>query len=357
MDDRRRLLDALEIQRAGCEQVSPLYGRLLATVIADVHAGGPCWPLLSDMSPDPIAEAFVLRFMGGVHRLVLEGNAPALAAYFPTTGGAFDPDRDDPSAVFLETVVAHHDALAAALHRPVQTNEVGRCAAMLPAFLHVARETGLPLRMLEIGASGGLNLRWDQYRYEGGADGTAFGDPASPVRFDTYRDPRPDVSGDATVIERRGCDRRPIDPSTPDGQLTLRSFVWPDQAVRHAQLDAALEVAARVPAVVDEADAGEWVAAALATPRPGCASVVYHSIVWQYLAPGTQGTALAAIQAAGAAATPGAPVAWVRFEPAPDPTAGVDVDVRLWPGGQRRALVRSGYHGKPVRVSPEPGSG
>jgi len=58
-----------------------------------------------------------------------------------------------------------------------------------------------------------------------------------------------------------------------------------------------------------------------------------------------------AIVTAGVDATADAPIAWLRFEPAPDPTKGVDVSVRLWPGGRERVLIRSGYHGKPVRVA------
>ena len=48
-----------------------------------------------------------------------------------------------------------------------------------PGFLTVAREAGLPLRILEMGTSAGLNLRWDYFRYE--APGQAWGDARSPV--------------------------------------------------------------------------------------------------------------------------------------------------------------------------------
>lgn len=65
---------------------------------------------------------------------------------------------------------------------PVQTNEVGRCAALLFGFLTVAGKDPPPLRLLEIGASAGLNLRWDRYRYE--ANGFAWGPADSQVRVE-----------------------------------------------------------------------------------------------------------------------------------------------------------------------------
>jgi hypothetical protein len=286
----------------------------------------------------------------------LDGQGGDLARYYLSAGGHFDPAGDDPVPAFLATVEAHGPALTVALGQPVQTNEVGRCAALVPAFLALAAATGLPLRVLEVGASAGLNLRWDHYRYEGGTGASSYGDPASPLRFDdSYRDPRPDLAGTAAVAERRGCDRVPIDAGSAAGRLTLQAFVWPDQAARHTNLAAALEVAARVPVTIDRADAGNWVGEQLADPRPGVASVVYHSIVWQYLSDDTRRRFEDHVLAAGARATRDAPVAWLRFEPAPDPSLGVDVGLRVWPGGDERVLIRSGYHGKPVRRHPSQG--
>ena len=46
----------------------------------------------------------------------------------------------------------------------------------------LARQTARPLRLLEIGASAGLNLRWDRYCYS--APNASSGDRRSPVRFD-----------------------------------------------------------------------------------------------------------------------------------------------------------------------------
>ena len=64
-----------------------------------------------------------------------------------------------------------------------QTNDVLRSALLFPAFcLVAARAGGRPLGLVEIGTSGGLNLCWDQYRYEyGGAVG-------AKKRFDSFDD-------------------------------------------------------------------------------------------------------------------------------------------------------------------------
>ena len=60
---------------------------------------------------------------------------------------------------------AREAQLAATLAtRRTQTNEVARCAGLLPAFAAVAG--GRPLAQIEIGASAGLNGLWDHYAYE-----------------------------------------------------------------------------------------------------------------------------------------------------------------------------------------------
>ena len=131
---------------------------------------------------------------------------------------------------FRRALVEDADAIRALLDRPVQTNEVGRCAALLPGFFAIAQVTGLPLRLLEVGASGGLNLRWDRYRYE--ADEFAWGEPGSPVRIAFRLEGEVPPAPAVEIAERRGCDPRPVDPSTEEGRLTLLSFVWADQDKR-----------------------------------------------------------------------------------------------------------------------------
>src|SRR2546425_9850786 len=74
----------LRTQAEWCRKLgSPLYTALLSEAAADVEAGGACWRVLEGQEDEG---ALALRFMGAVHRLVLEGRAPELAPYYPSAG-------------------------------------------------------------------------------------------------------------------------------------------------------------------------------------------------------------------------------------------------------------------------------
>jgi hypothetical protein len=333
----------LRFQAFACGQVgSPLYERLLARAADDYEAGGPTRDLLESHEGDAGGSALALRMMGAVHRLVLEGAAPELAALYR----APDADPEPTWEAFRAVLAEHAGRLAALVDNPVQTNEVGRCAALLPAFLDVAARTGLPLRLLEVGASAGLNLAWSEYRYE--AAGFAWGAPSSPVRigFELAGGGIPDVP--VAVAEAAGCDATPVDPASEEGRLTLLSYVWPDQGERIERLRAALELAAARPAQVERAVAVEWAEGRLAEPTPGRATVVFHSVVMQYLSEERRRAFTGVLRKAGARADAGAPLAWLRMEPDGDRTA---VRLAVWPGGEDRLLARAGYHGNPVELA------
>jgi hypothetical protein len=339
---RAALLDTIETQRFGCEMSgSDLYSTILRFVADDVESDGPIAQLLEPVAEAPFGDAVILRLLGALHLLVLDGRAPGLAAHFPSAGG--QPGRGLAEAV-RATAVEHRDEVAFRLTQGVQTNEVGRSAALLGGYLEVAR-LGLPLRVLEVGASAGLNLLFDRYRYAS-ADGQVFGPPDSALVFDRpWPFGVPDLATPLVVQERQGSDVAPIDTSTAEGRLRLRSFVWGDQLDRLARLDGALAVAAAERPVVDSASAPDWLHDQLAAPAVGCTTVVSHSIMFQYLADDGRRRMLAAIDAAGRSATPEAPFAWLRLEP-----GGDQAELRLttWPGGTTHLLARSSYHGPPV---------
>jgi hypothetical protein len=339
-DQRGVLVKLFRGQAGWCQRLgSPIYGHLLERAADDLDAGGPVWRVVEPYIDRPFNFVHHLRLMGETHRLALAGEAPELAAHYPTTGG--DADADAAWQAFIALV----DERDITLDRPVQTNEVGRSAALLGGFLTVAAETGLGLRVLEIGASAGLNLRWDRFRYE--AADWAFGDSASPARVPCeYSGGRPPLPQTVWVVERAGCDPSPIDPTTDDGSLSLQSFVWPEQLERLQLLRAAIEVARRTPVTVDAASATDWLEERLARERGGSATVVFHSIMWGYMTDDDRARITQALLDAGERATGGEPLAWLRMEPGADQT---DVTLTTWPGGDERVIARAGYHGRPVQ--------
>lgn len=342
-----RIARRLRRQADGCYRPggggSPLYAMLLRRASEDVLRGGPVWDVLAGHDLDPPGSSLALRFLGAVHRLVLRGDAPRLARHYPSAGGSPGPDAWDD---FAATVATHAATLRREVEEPVQTNEAGRSTALVGAFLEVARAFGLPLQILEIGASAGLNLRWDHYRYE--ARGMSWGDPRSPLRLCDYAPgARPPFEVVARVVERRGSDPRPLDPTTADDRLKLKGFVWPDQASRLRLLENALAVAARVPAPIDRSAALPWVERQLAEPSAGNATVVFHSIVEQYMPSGDAGRLGVLLEDAGAKRGEEAPLAHVRMEEGDEREA--EVTLQMWPGAGRVAVARCGYHGGSVR--------
>jgi hypothetical protein len=296
-------------------------------------AGDAVYGVLRGHEDDPGPSVVALRLMGAVHRLVLRGDAPGLAVHYPSAGGR----PGDAWPAFVDVLQAHRDELRRLVEHPVQTNEPGRCAALLGGFLEVARTTGRPLRLLEVGASAGLNLRFDRYRYELGDE--RWGQPGSPVVLRSLMTgPRqPPLDAPLRVASRAGCDRLPVDPRAEEGRLTLTSYVWPDQLERLERLRAAWAAAAQVPAPVERAGAADWIEKRLAEPSPGTTTVVFHSIVMQYLpAEERERFERAVTRASGS-------VGWLRME-----EAGEMADVRLALGGEDRLVARAGYHGTPI---------
>ena len=341
---RETLVRRIRRQSRACADLgSSLYAVLLDRVAGDVEAGGPSWEVLCGHEL-PTGSSPALRLMGAAHRIVLEGRATELARHYPTAGGRLAKDASEVWPAFRAVLSEHERELRRRMGDPVQTNEVGRAAALVGGFALVASTTGLPLRVLEIGASAGLNLRFDRFAYEVARE--PVGEARSPVHITgAFEGTPPPVDVPLEVVERRGCDTRPIDPTTEVGRLTLLSYVWPDQTERVQLLEAAIELARRVPAAVDEERAHSWLEAHLARPGPGAASVVCHSIVMQYLEPSERDAVEQVIASAGARATTERPLARLAME-----AAGKLADVRLtiWPGGGERLIARAGYHGRPV---------
>jgi hypothetical protein len=333
-------------QAASCRDYgSQLTGALLEGAADDLEAGGVLAELMAPHAHDRGGSVPSLRFAGALHRLVLHGRVPRLARHYPSVGGSAPVEGVWPAA---EAVVREHlDELRSLVTRPVQTNEVGRSAVLYGGLLAL----GGPVRLLEIGASGGLNLLCDRFAYEVGDQ--VLGDPTSPVRLPLASSPSGDVveqlvrTQGVEVVERLGCDPAPVDLTTEEGRLTLRCYVWGDHVERHKRLSAALEVAERVPVRVERAGALAFLQREL-RPRAGVTTVVWHSVVMQYVDPAERAAVDALLDERGATATELAPLARLSLEP---DSGGPDFRVHLqrWPGGERRHLADANGHGPPVR--------
>jgi hypothetical protein len=348
MTERRAaLLATLENDReVAAGSPSPFYAALLDRMIEDVRAGGPTWELLAPYAFEPADEWYAFRALSGVHHEVLAGERPALAKHYPSAGGDGDAEAAWPGV--RQAFTERDPEVLADLRHPLQTNETSRCGALIGGFCAVARATGLPLRVRELGASAGLNLHFDRYRYEAGS--AALGPPGSPIRFiDYWEGGTPDLAAPLSVASRAGCDLDPIDPTGKDGRIALQSCVWPDEHDRFLMLRAALDIARDLPLRVERASADEWVERELASPPAGVATVIFHSIFWAYLPQPMQCRIATTIEAAGASATPEAPVAWLRYETAERAPRIVELRLRLWPGGSDRLLATGRHHWHPVR--------
>ncbi|MGB3411262.1 MAG: DUF2332 domain-containing protein [Microthrixaceae bacterium] len=353
---RKEWAGRFDAQSVACHQLgSALYGRLLEIIAGDIRADGPSWEVLSGNAGLRFGQAGPLRLVGAAHRMAISGAAPGWASMLPSCGGTAPTDDSTLRDAWLSLVAAHGDELRAGLGREVQTNEVGRSAGL---GLGLASTGFATCRLIELGCSGGLNLRLDRFAIDLGE--LVLGDSESDLRV------APDMGGSdmggsgaiasaavagpdpllelPMITDRIGIDPHPIDATTEEGRWTLSSFVWPDQVARFERLTAALRIAGECPAsLVRTDDTVGALADALAVDG---ARVVQHSIVWQYIPTAVRWKITATIESAGRNATDESPLAWVRYEPDEWDRSRAAIWLRTWPGGADRLIAHVDYHGR-----------
>ncbi|PTW55764.1 hypothetical protein C8N35_11289 [Breoghania corrubedonensis] len=302
--------------------------------------------LIAEWPGDPSTRGDVLplRLAGALHRLVIDGKVPDLAACYPPQATEFDAVCLAPA--LKVAISAHESFLCDYLKLPPQTNEVRRSSMVMAGLLEISNAVGKPLSLLEIGSSAGFNLYPDLYRHEMG--GLVAGDPASPlVLAPEWHGSQPRATT-VTIAERRGCDRNPLDPTRAEDVVRLKSYTWPDQLDRMTRLETALALVGNAALHIAQADALDWLSDELARPAPQRCRVVYHSIVLQYLVPADRERFAEIMVAAGARANEDSPLAWLSIE-ADGRSPGCAVTLTAWPDGTRRTLARADFHGRWIR--------
>jgi len=212
-------------------------------------------------------------FLDCVRDLTLVDADLPLARRYAEIAAGGDPLDPDPWPLFRQTVVAHRPELATLLEtRSIQTNEVGRSAALLPAFEVVSRRFARPLALIEVGCSAGLNLFFDQFHltYSWPDRRIESGPVDSPVRLtcELRGDLEPAIpAAPPRIASRLGIDLSPIDVTDDEAIRWLEACVWPDVPHRLERFRAAVALARLDPPEIRRGNAVDLVAdAILAVP-------------------------------------------------------------------------------------------
>jgi hypothetical protein len=335
---------AFAIQEHYCRSMdAPVYAAIAGAMAREVGPGTALARRLFDWAGEPTRDALSLRFIGGLHALVLAGADAELAQLF---AGAVPQER---IAAVLERVMQSHEAaLLPWLDGPPQTNEPGRSAALMCGLMEIARRHGPRIEVIEIGSSAGLNLLIGRYGFDLG--GTRVGPADAPVVLTPrWEGPAPEPV-DVEVVAARGCDVAAMDATDPAVEARLSAYVWAEEPARLERLRAAIGMVRAHGVRLDLADAAAWVEARLAEPQAaGVTRVLMHSVVWQYLPEDTARRVRAAMLAAGERATVERPLGWVMMEPNRSVAHQV-MRVMSWPGhAEPTVLGVSHAHAKWIR--------
>lgn len=185
-------------------------------------------------------------------------------------------------ADFRAWLLGHWEAVrTVVLERYTQTNEVRRCATLLPVLSLLEG----PLALVEVGASAGLCLYPDRYRYsfDGGAP---IGPERSPVLLECATSGAVPVPERVPrVVWRAGIDLNPLDVRREEDVRWLEALIWPGpyEEQRRERLRAAARVAAAEPPLLVAGDLVEELGAVAARVPAGARLVVMHSAVLAYL--------------------------------------------------------------------------
>ena len=307
---------------------SPVYGQLAGQLAEDP---APARPIIGDDASWDLG----LRLFGAVHHHVLLGIAPE----------ALSGEWDD----FTAALVEHAASLRRFVEEQgVQTNETQRCVALVPAFLTLSRETGLPLDLIELGPSAGLNLVFDRYGYRY-AEGV-FGDPDARLAF-AANERRPVPAAllltPLEIRRRRGIDLAPIDVATEEGSVLLHSFLWPGSTERAARLDGAIATLLESPSRPEllRGDYVDLLPDLLAQRSADALTVVFQTASTGYLAQERYDLLGASLEEAGA---DGRPLAWVSSRRMEEREFVEDdrweLELRVWPSPARLVALVD-FHG------------
>jgi hypothetical protein len=256
-------------------------------------------------------------FFGAVHHALLSGIDHPLRSFYPSIVGDLALAPADAGPALISFCAENEDRLAATIRsRLVQTSHVQRSLALRLGLSVIAPEAPGPVHLIEVGASAGLNLRFDKYGYRLGD--RRYGDLDSPVQIaaDQYgRSPLPDLDDLAPIASTQGVDLNPVDVTDPDARRWLEALVWPENGDQRALLSAALTLVALDPPAIHRGDAIDTLPGIGAQLPAGEPRVVFHCATRIHVPHDRRPAFDRAIASVGDTG----PLWWLALEDVPDP--------------------------------------
>lgn len=254
----------MTVLRSGCiDLAESMHGRaptwsLVARALATEQDSEP---LLEILAAAPVDQQRPVLLMAALHDLMLSDAEEPLAAVIAQRR---DKVSSAPSGQAWPLVLDLARRRASELRhmvttRHTQTNEVGRCAVVMPVLAALNSECG-PLSLVELGASAGLLLNIERYAYRyrrGDASRTVTPVELTSPPLELVCGLRGDVALPMRLPEIRsriGIDPFPVDIDDPVATRWLEACVWPEQWDRLERLRAALQVARQHRVTVIRAD-------------------------------------------------------------------------------------------------------
>jgi hypothetical protein len=138
-------------------------------------------------------------------------------------------DPDGAAVHVLDVLHATPELVRGELWRSTQTNEPGRSAVIQAVVSDLASEA---INVVEVGASAGINLYFDQFPVRTHDDGKPLTLVCEDVTSIDRSRPLPNV------LSRVGVDPNPLLLANNEDRLWLKSCLWPEERRRHDRFDA-----------------------------------------------------------------------------------------------------------------------
>lgn len=249
---------------------SPLY-RSLRPVVADQQAA------LEMLTHRRAGQQAPYLFFAAVHYLLLQGAEHPLRSFFSSVVDEAQPPAGARGAFVDFCHVYRQEIEHQVRTRLVQTNAVRRVVGLRFALAVIGRACREPVHLIEVGASAGLLLQVDRYRYRIGDH--LYGRLDAPVTIGSrwIGGPTPDLDTAVPIASRIGVDLNPVDVTDPDQRQWLRALVWPENLADAELLHAALTWAAVEPQQILAGDAIDVLPQLRARLPTGETRVVFHA--------------------------------------------------------------------------------